>query len=74
MGMPRHKKDKTESPPADREPATTLVSVKELSRYLNVSRNTILRMVELAQIPYTRVGRQLRFDVVAVRGVLDRNT
>lgn len=71
MGARKPRKESATS--ADRDPPTMLVSVKELSRYLSVSRNTILRLVEHSQIPYTRVGRSLRFDVVAVRGVLDRN-
>jgi excisionase family DNA binding protein len=68
---PRREESVTSS---DRDPPTAMVSVKELSRYLNVARGTILRLVENGQIPYTRVGRSLRFDVVAVRGALDRNT
>lgn len=54
------------------DPSTMLVSVKELSRHLSVSRGTIHRLVRIGQIPYTQVGRQKRFDLVAVRSVLDR--
>jgi len=50
----------------------TLLSVRQLSRHLNVSRATIRRLVMTGQIPYSRVGRQLRFDLLAVRGVVDR--
>lgn len=74
MGARKRRKEVESPTSSDRDPPTTLVSVKELSRYLNVSRNTILRLVDASQIPYTRVGRQLRFDVLAVRGALDRNT
>lgn len=77
MGNNRRRKKSAAAESAtssDTLPPTALVSVKDLSRYLNVSRTTIMRMVETGQIPVTRVGRQLRFDVVAVRGVLDRKT
>ena len=51
----------------------TLLSVRELSRHLRVSRQTIRRLVMSGQIPYARVGRQLRFDLMAVRGVVDKH-
>jgi excisionase family DNA binding protein len=49
-----------------------MVSMLELSRYLNVSRNTLRRLVAAGQVPHYRVGNQYRFDVIAVRNALSR--
>lgn len=48
------------------QPPTQMVSMRELSRYLNVSRSTLWKLVHNGQVPYYRVGSQYRFDVVAV--------
>jgi excisionase family DNA binding protein len=53
-------------------PPTKLVSVKELSRYLNVSRATIRNLIKAGQIPYCKVGSQYRFDVLAVRAAIEK--
>ncbi len=46
--------------------------MRELSDYLNVSRNTLRKLVSSGQVPHFRVGNQYRFDVVAVRNALSR--
>jgi excisionase family DNA binding protein len=56
------------------DPPTALVTTKDLSRYLNVSRSTIDRMRRAGQIPYTKMRGVYRFDVLAVRAVLARVT
>ena len=63
--------DGTGSYPSD---LPTLYTVRQIAHHLNVSRSTIRRMVQLGQIPSTRVGGQLRFDVLAVRSRLDKAT
>lgn len=60
--------------PASSLPPTALVTIKELSRYLNVSRSTLWKLVHSGQVPHVRVGNQYRFDVVAVRGAMERFT
>lgn len=55
-------------------PATALVTMRELSNYLQVSRSTLWKMVRSGQCPHYRVGHQYRFDVVAVLGALRRFT
>lgn len=51
-----------------------LYTVRDIALHLKVSRNTIRKMVTLGQIPYVRVGKQIRFDPVAVRSRLDKAT
>ena len=51
-----------------------LYTVRDIALHLKVSRNTIRKMVTLGQIPYLRVGKQIRFDPVAVRSRLDKAT
>ena len=53
-------------------PPTQMVSMKDLSRYLNVSRNTLWKLVHAGQVPHYRIGRQYRFDVLAVRAAMAR--
>ena len=55
-------------------PGTTLLSARALSDHLNVSRSTIRRLVKSGRIPFSRVGKQLRFDLLAVRAVIDRSS
>lgn len=55
-------------------PANRMLSVRALASHLNVSRSTIRRMVESGQIPYMRVRKVLRFDMMAVRAVIDKKS
>lgn len=47
-----------------------LLTVMEMARELKVSPQTVRRLVAARSIPAFRVGRQVRFDVVAVREAL----
>lgn len=51
-----------------------LYTVRQLASHLQVNRQTIRRMVSMGQIPFVRVGRQIRFDLLAVRSRLDKAT
>lgn len=53
---------------------TTMVTMKELATYLNVSRGTLWKLVRSGQVPHYRVGSQYRFDVVAVMAAMRRYT
>lgn len=55
-------------------PYLSLMTIRELSSYLNVSRSTIRRLHRSGQIPAMRVGKQLRFDAIAVRAALDKRS
>lgn len=44
-----------------------LVDIAELSKGLDISRHTIYGWVSQKKIPYTKVGRLLRFDLQEIR-------
>ena len=52
--------------------AVPLMSAREISIYLGVSKSTIWRYVKTGQIPVVRIGSLCKFDVLAVRSALDR--
>lgn len=85
MGTAKRKKTRTKTktrahaggsaPVAETKPPNVppiLLSTKEVSQFLGVSRQTIRRLRETNQIPYYRVGNQYRYDVMAVRGALEK--
>jgi excisionase family DNA binding protein len=72
--VPRRKKKKKARVDHAATPPTQMVTMRELSRYLNVSRSTLWKLVKNGQVPHYRVGHQYRFDVVAVRAVMARFT
>ena len=47
--------------------------MREVARHLGVSKSTLWRLTQAGQIPYVRVGKQLRYDMLAVRAALDRH-
>ena len=49
------------------------LSVKELAAFIGVSTDTIRRAVRKGEIPATRVGTALRFDLHEVRTCMERN-
>lgn len=65
-------KDASRGPRAD-SPFTALMSVKDLSNFLNVSKKTIRRMCDNGQIPFKTVSKRKRFDVNAVLAAIDKN-
>ena len=40
----------------------TYLTVKEVSQYVGIATDTIYKMVSQRQIPFSKVGRLLRFD------------
>ena len=49
------------------------LSVKELAAFIGVSTDTIRRAVRKGELPSTRVGTALRFDLRQVRHQMERN-
>ena len=49
------------------------LSIKELAAYIGVSTDTIRRAVRKGQLPSTRVGTALRFDLQEVHTCMQRN-
>jgi excisionase family DNA binding protein len=54
--------------------APPLYTLREIARNLGVSKSTLWRMVQAGRIPYFKVGKQLRFDILAVRAALAPHT
>jgi excisionase family DNA binding protein len=52
---------------------TKNLSIKELAAFIGVSTDTIRRAVRKGEIPATRVGTALRFDLRKVRAQMERN-
>jgi excisionase family DNA binding protein len=48
--------------PQDLIPTERMLNVKEAAERLGVARVTILRRVAAGDLPYVRIGKQLRFD------------
>ena len=53
-------------------PFSRYLSVKDLSRVLQLSRSSIYRMYRAGQIPYVRVRNRVRFDALAVKSAIDK--
>jgi len=52
---------------------TSDLSIKELAVYIGVSTDTIRRAVRKGEVPFTRAGTALRFDLHKVLTCLQRN-
>ena len=52
---------------------TSDLSIKELAAFIGVSTDTIRRAVRKGELPATRVGTALRFDLRKVRAQMERN-
>ena len=52
---------------------TSDLSIKELAAFMGVSTDTIRRAVRRGEIPATRVGTALRFDLHEVPTCMERN-
>lgn len=51
-----------------------LIGIRELSEYLGVSKNTVYSWVYHDKIPYSKVGRLLRFDLSKIDLWIDEET
>lgn len=51
-----------------------LMSAREISDYLGIGRSTLRRYVHSGIVPSIRIGGHVKFDVLAVRAALDRNS
>jgi excisionase family DNA binding protein len=51
-----------------------LLSVKELSEYLGLSINTIYSWVSQRKLPYVKVGRLTKFDLMQIDRWIGENT
>lgn len=51
-----------------------LLDLPQLAEYLGLTERTIKHLVQTKQIPVTRLGRRLWFDVAAINKWVVRNT
>lgn len=54
--------------------AVALMTAREICEYLQIGRSTLKRYVNNGLIPVIRMGGNIRFDVVAVRTAIERNS
>jgi excisionase family DNA binding protein len=50
------------------------LTVKEVSQYVGIATDTIYKMVSQRQIPFSKVGRLLRFDQTIVDTWIKQHT
>lgn len=51
-----------------------LLTINELAEYLNKPKKSIYDMVYTKRIPYTKIGRSLRFDKQLIDAWISQNT
>ena len=51
-----------------------LLNVEEAAEYLGLQIDTVYKKSRLRELPSVKVGRALRFDVVALRRFIDEHT
>ena len=51
-----------------------LLNVREAAQYLGLQDDTVYRKARLRELPSVKVGRALRFDVVALERYIEQHT
>ena len=51
-----------------------LLNVREAARYLGLQADTVYKKARLRELPSVKVGRALRFDVVALDRYVEQQT
>ena len=51
-----------------------LLNVREAARYLGLEVDTVYKKSRLREVPCVKVGRALRFDVVALERYIEQHT
>ena len=54
--------------------AVPLMTAKQICDYLQIGRSTLGRYVKNGLVPSIKLGRHVRFDVLAVRAAIERNS
>ena len=49
-----------------------LMTIKELEKYLKVSRSSIYRLIKTSNLPYLKIGTNIRFERGAVEKWLNK--
>ncbi len=50
------------------------LDVRECAEYLNISTHQVYKMVEMKQIPHTRIGRKVLFDLKKIETFIQQNS
>lgn len=50
---------------------TALITIKEVSEALKVSRAGLYRLIQAKELPVVRIGARLRFDPVSIQKFVD---
>ena len=59
---------------SDNERAKRLLNVEEAALYLGLQADTVYKKARLRELPSVKVGRALRFDVVALERYVEQHT
>lgn len=51
-----------------------LLNAREAAEFLGIAVDTVYRMARLRELPSVKVGRALRFDVVALERYVEQHT
>ncbi len=51
-----------------------LLNVREAAQYLGLEVDTVYKKARLREVPYSKVGRALRFDVKALERFIEQHT
>jgi len=51
-----------------------LLNVREAAQYLGLEVDTVYKKARLRELPYVKVGRALRFDVIALERYVEQHT
>ena len=50
------------------------LDVRECAEYLNISTHQVYKMVEMKQIPHTRISRKVLFDIKKLETFIQQNS
>ena len=51
-----------------------LIAIKEAAQYIGISIHTLYKMVSQRKVPYTKVGRLVKFDVEQLNKWIKQNS
>jgi len=57
-----------------RQLTSRLLTMKEAVRYLNISQDTLYKMVSQRKIPFVKINRSNRFDLASLEKWIKENT
>lgn len=49
------------------------IGVKELAQYLDIKTETVYAWIQQRKIPYTKIGRLVKFETIEIEKWIERN-